>query len=880
MALLTDILAWSSANLPLWQRDALRRLFQKQALDSQDMDDLYAMLKGGRGILDPQNRQPDPLAQQHLPAQPTTVSPVLLLAIRDLKNVNRIAPNQKLDFSTSGITVIYGGNASGKSGYSRVLKRACRARDLTETIHPNAFDANLTAAVPEAIFDIETAGQKMSLLWSRDKTPPDQLSNIAVFDSRCARSYLDSEQDVAYLPYGLDIVENLGKRVLPELNTRLTAEIDATNTDNSAFADLMGETSVGKLLSRLSGNTDPKAVESLAILKDEELSRLAELDATLAETDPKAKAKDQRLRAQRIQGLVDRIAIAVDAVTDVEANALKKICHESEVASHAETVAASAFRAGEILLSGTGDAVWKTLFDAARRYSTEAAYPGEKFPKIDAGAKCPLCQQAFDQAAEDRMKRFESFIQQDAAKLAADKRQQRDAAIQKLARVSLVFGLDAALAEELRGIDANLPQRVADFETQVESRRKWLVVAGQTGNWDSSLLLTDNPSPRLIEAIAKAGMAAADFEKASDENMRKTLAAERSELRARKALSPRLKALLELIGRMRLKATLAACKADLKTRTISDKAKEFASQAVTDPLRKALNDEFVALGMGHVKTKLNERVEQGKTKHKLVLELPVTRKLDEILSEGEQRVIAIGSFLAELRLVGHKGGIVFDDPVSSLDHHWRNQVARRLVLEAEQRQVIVFTHDTAFLGELLDEIKRTAGKVSHLVRHLECMAGLPGYVSDELPWEHQKCDHRFDKHEKTQRALAKAWSTYPSAADCDAMRREYSRLRATLERVIQDVVFNGVVQRYRNYIEVSKLSGVVGLEQDEFKEICRLYKLCNDVVEAHDPPSCRHASVPTPIQLDTDIKALKAVVETIRVRRTAASTAGNPTPKP
>lgn len=36
------------------------------------------------------------------------------------------------------MTVIYGDNGSGKSGYSRVLKRACRTRDQMEAIHPNA----------------------------------------------------------------------------------------------------------------------------------------------------------------------------------------------------------------------------------------------------------------------------------------------------------------------------------------------------------------------------------------------------------------------------------------------------------------------------------------------------------------------------------------------------------------------------------------------------------------------------------------------------------------------------------------------------------------------------------------------------------------------
>jgi len=125
MSLLADILGWSSANLLPWQRDALRRLFQHQECNSQDIDELYAMLKSARGLPDPQNRQPIPLAAEHLPVQSAGVGVVVLNALRELKNVNRIADGEKLTFAPKGITVIYGGNGSGKSGYSRVLKRAC-----------------------------------------------------------------------------------------------------------------------------------------------------------------------------------------------------------------------------------------------------------------------------------------------------------------------------------------------------------------------------------------------------------------------------------------------------------------------------------------------------------------------------------------------------------------------------------------------------------------------------------------------------------------------------------------------------------------------------------------------------------------------------------
>lgn len=850
----------------------MRRLFLRPELAQEDFDDLYAMLKAARGLPDTENRQPIPLAQEHLPAQATPASPIVLLTLRDLKNVNRIAPGQKLAFSPTGITIVYGGTGSGKSGYARVLKRACRARDSSETVHPNAFDLSAAGSIPEAVFDIDVGGTPSSTVWKRDSASPDELSSIAVFDGRCARAYLNDEQDVAYLPYGLDIVESLGQRVLPVLSQRLNAEIAAVNADTTPFTDLVGETVVGKLVRSLSASTDPLTVASLATLSADETTRLADLDKTLAEQDPLAKAKLLRQSAQRIEGLASRIDAAVAWVADAAVEKLKSIDAEAEAATAAASAAAVRFRAADALLPGTGEVAWKALFDAARRFATEHAYPNEPFPKIDADARCLLCQQPLAEDAAERMRRFEEFVQQDTAKTAAQKGEQRGTVTQKIQAAALGFGLDDALVGELGTLNTDVLNATREYESKIDARRRWMLDAVKVHTWSVPTAIDGDPRPELRKLSAGLVAQATEFEKAADQAKKKALEAERAELRARVNLSLRKQPILDLIERMRLKAALTRCKDDLKTKAISDKAKDFASQAVTATLKNALDAEFKSLGVGHIKTKLNERVEHGKMKHKLVLELPVTRKLDEVLSEGEQRAIAIGSFLAELRLAGHRGGIVFDDPVSSLDHHRRRDVARRVVAEAKNRQVIILTHDTVFLAELLHEIE-TQG-VAFLVHHMEWAGSFAGHVNDGLPWEHQPYKDRLDKLEKAQKELEKRWPPYPNATDRDEMRQQYDHLRATIERVIQDVVFNGVIKRYDDWIRVDKLDEVVGLKDTECNEISRLHKTCCDVVTAHDPSSTKNAPVPTATRLGQDIAALKAVIAAIKARRKcpAAST--------
>jgi len=48
MSILQEILKWSN-NLPAWQSDTIGRLFEKEELSTEYLDDLYALLKDEYG---------------------------------------------------------------------------------------------------------------------------------------------------------------------------------------------------------------------------------------------------------------------------------------------------------------------------------------------------------------------------------------------------------------------------------------------------------------------------------------------------------------------------------------------------------------------------------------------------------------------------------------------------------------------------------------------------------------------------------------------------------------------------------------------------------------------------------------------------------------
>ena len=864
MTLLNDILEWTTT-LPDWQRDATRRLLQNEDnLSEADYEELFLLLKKEHGINKSEVVEASPLLAEHLPADRAPGETVVLLALRNLENVNRIPNNQSLVFSKTGMTVIYGDNGSGKSGYARVLKRACRARDQSEPVHPNANDPTSSEKVPSAKFDIEVSGVPEEVIWSRDSSSPDYLSTISVFDSQCARSYVTEENDVAYLPYGLDIVKNLANQVFPAMKDMLNAEIAAIDTNKFPFNHLLGETNVGNKIANLTANSDPKELVGLGTLTEADTNRLEYITTVLNEIDPAAKAKEVQLFANQLKNFGDRLNKPLTSVSNEAIGKLQKLSDDRETAEFSEQEAARTLQSGEELLPGTGNQVWKALFEAARRYSTEIAYPEDEFPATLGDKVCPLCQEALQESGSQRLNRFDEYIKNDVAKAAQEVRDKVNAEKDKLERADLNVGTEETLSDKLSDIDSQLPTMIEAYQSSIDQRRIAMLHCLEIPDWKGIPPLLENPRARIRQIATHQLQNSRTLLQAAKKNRRQELAQELGELSARQNLAKCLEAILKLLQRMKDKATLETCLPSLNTRSISGKSKEFASIAVTSELKTSLDREFKTLGIGHIKTKLKERSAHGEMLHKLLLDLPTANKTEEILSEGEQRAIALGSFLAELSLANHSCGIVFDDPISSLDHWRRHDIARRLVKEAKSRQVIVFTHDTSFRGQLCDEIANAG--IPSVEMFLEWQENMPGCVTTGFPWNYKSYKERIDTLEQKQKEIETWWPPYPNEQESDQMRRQYDFLRATIERVTQDVVLNGVLKRDRNWIRINLLEGIVGFNLDECQAIQKLYKRTCDVVPSHDAPSEIVVPVPTATDLKNDIMALKSIVQAIKDR--------------
>lgn len=861
MAILQEILKWSK-ELPGWQQDAIARLYHETDLSSSDYDDVYALLKSAHGIADTKGRVPAKLTADQIAVPQLSDQLVQLLAVKNLRNVNALAEGQRLEINPSGLSVIYGENGSGKSGYSRVFKKACRARDQREPIHPNAHIPPSKVGVPKASFELMVEGKPLEVQWTAGEEPPELLSSIAIFDSHCARAYVDNQGDFAYVPYGIDILEGLVK-VCTKLREMAKKEQEDNRPNVNLFSELAKtQTQVGKLLEELSPKTKAQDIEALATLSDADHERLVTLNKTLAEADPKQKAQVLNLRAKRFAGLVTRIGAAIKLIDDTRVANLKSLIKKSKLAKQAALIAGQKFMETPGLLPGTGGEAWKALFDAARAFAVES-HPGKTFPYLGSESACPLCQNTLGPDGNARLEAFEVFYQQAAEKADKAARKLAIEAYRTIEQANLDLLIDETLANELEGVNQQLANDCSNFQKALFGRQTAILNAAKPENdFNEIPALSQDPREAIESVITQLQAEAQVLEDSMDEKTKALLVSEKAELDARVRFADLKGAALDAVAKFAFIEKLKACFDAAATTAISRKSTTLSNTMATQEVADALNLEMKSLNVHELKVVMKPVSPGGKTRFKLVLEVQGNATAKDILSEGEQRAIAIASFLAEVNLGKRRGGIVFDDPVSSLDHRRRWHVAKRLAEEAKKRQVIVLTHDIYFLCILQQE-----ADIAGVDLAPQCIRKAPagfGVQTDRLPFDAMSTSKRVKSLRQAHVAIEKAHK----AGDEDGAKRltrdAYYHLRLAWERGVEEVLFQGAVTRFDEGISTKKLSYVVVEDVD--------YELINAGMTrsskfAHDPAFGAHLPTPHPDELLADIESLESWRLSVEARK-------------
>lgn len=805
MSLVHEIATWANSRSE-WMSDAVRRLIAQGSLEEADYADIAALMKSSVGWQDPQQRKAVRVQVDALPDKGASGVDVRITALRNPKNLNAISFEPGLTFQPTGLTVVYCNNGSGKSGYARALKKACRARN-TEDIIPNIFSPPNPPTPAQARFEWIASGVADAADWTDGAPPPGALARVAVFDAHCARVFVDEQTAVSYLPYGMDVLTNL-TACMQKAEKLLEQERAAAKFDKTLLAALSaGETDVARLVAAVSRKTKPKDVEALAKLSDEEQKELAELTQLLNNNDAHSRSQALRRLSTRVASLEEELSKLAAPLADAQMDRLRTSFVQLKAAQGALEMAAAALKDGT--LPGTGSVPWAILLQSAAEYA-EHAYPGAEFPGPP-DASCVLCQQPLTGDARKRLEQFWQFLQADAQKRYDALRDESKQLYIPVKNAPLsAFPADKTVLDELSESSAATAEAVRSFVAALATRQQIVKEMAGKLHLDALDALPADPRESLTAVKDDLVQQAVKLEAGLTPEQCEVKQKRQAQLQARVKLGENLQTVLKAIEADKTDFLFTEALKCCQTRVVTQKSGELYQKSVTKDLQAALAREQKALGVEAIQVTFDLSGQKGTQVQQLKLAaatLPKSRRLSGILSEGEQRAIAIASFLAEVSLEPGKSAIVFDDPVNSLDHRRRERIAKRLALEAKERQVIVFTHDLAFAWELQGSAEAHGHRAA--VRHVFAAGASKGHCSDKLPFDGQKIAQRINVLKDVHRDAKKAIEVEQNYDKYETLVRDgYVKLRRSWEQLVEEQMFGGTVKRFQRSIKTQNLRSV------------------------------------------------------------------------
>jgi outer membrane murein-binding lipoprotein Lpp len=848
LAIEDDIAQWASGR-PAWQQTVLVALAGGKTYDGNGIRELANALRTGQDF-------PSATLKASDLGGPQATKTVRLLGVRNATDVNALAANHHLTFGSEGLTVVYGDNGSGKSGYARLIKAAVGALHH-QPIHPNVF-AGVAAGGPAAEIDLDVDGTAVPASWPDGLVP--ELSAIDFYDEACGDSYLGGETEMTYRPAALALLDGL-----IAVSDAVRNVLDDDLTDNAqrraSLPAVPSGSSADAFLRSLRGQTTKSAVDAVTAEPEDAdamLGGLLQEEARLRASDP---AKEQARLSQlatNAQALADHVDKLTNALSDERLDATKAAVSRATELRAAATVASQKTFDAEPL-TGVGSDTWRALWNAARTYSTAVAYPGHEFPHTS-DARCVLCQQELDEEAGGRLDRFEAFLRDTTARDAAEAESKADGMVAELRSLDITPTSVVTAIATVEAADAPLAAATRTWLAAADAR-KTDVLAVLNGGDDTVGALAAQPALRIRGAEWRQTAGAID--KSEFDRTLARITRDKEHLEGTRALAQHRAGIEAEIERLAERESIEQAKRWVDTATITRKSTELSETYVTSTVRDRFTRESDRLGLERIELKRTGGY-KGKIRHRpALLGARVPRPVTEVLSEGEQTALGLAGFFTSAHFDDSNSALVLDDPVSSLDHIRRPRVAQRLVELASDRQVIVFTHDITFVSELRRAAESTGVTVTDrcVERHGD---KTPGLCGKSHPWKVKDVKARLGQLEADLDRL-EARRIDLTGADYEKECADWAgRLSEAWERIVRAEIIAPVVDPATDFVQPKQFRLLAKITEDDNDEFQHSYARISGWLRRHDAPPQSNPVAPEPQEMRDELARVRTWFDRVR----------------
>lgn len=845
MSVFNSIVEWGKEQEVII-KETFVRIVTKNGYTEEDVKDIAFLLKKESGIKI--NKEIDFNAfPSDLVEEPFKATNLILKRIQNTQNVTTIKDDTITPFSHEGITVIYGENGAGKSGIAKVLKQACRARKVDKVLS-NVFSKEQKVSKAELVVSVNET--EATFPWEDGKFSIDILSNISVFDSKCAIIQLDAKNQLYFVPQGGELFQQI-VGCLGDVKELLQGEMKELKLP-SLSRTYSSATKLSKMILAIDKTFEAKEFLSNITWDEGDVGELEKCNELKGVTDESNNKKKQAVLVQKLEKLsvIEKyLELAENVFNKEKLESYNDLLKEVKIKKKTLDTLSETLKESSSL-EEVGGEIWKELYLAAKKYSEEC-YPQKPFPNIGNDSVCVLCQQPLDELASKRMKTFESLMEGVVKKEYDEKLIVYNKSL-KFFDNSFVENHNLII-EKFNDIKAQYDLlKIDDLEKVKELSEKILKQNELLEEDEISNLCFQSELLVEIRGISKTvSKELLDVKEIIKPEKIVALKNKIDELEQKKEVYSKKEEYQSYLEDLAFNRKLNECIGKIGTTAISRTGKKIVSSYISELFLSSLKKELQQLGARHIPLNFKTSGDAGTVNFDIGLEnatIPRSTKLTEILSEGEVKVISLAVFLAEVGINPDKFPIVLDDPVTSLDHKYREKIAERLVVEGIERQVIIFTHDISFVTMIEHNClkKQVKQHVISIRRDNEF-----GEIKEDSPWNTKSVSDRIAYLKQITKDIQ------DKGLDQESYNREvgsvYGLLRESWERFVEEVLFHKVISRFGYEVKTLRLNGVEVTDEDYKKVYWGMHK-CSRWMIGHDDSEPLDSSRP---QIDEVLKDIE-----------------------
>jgi len=776
------------------------------------------------------------------PTYTPTSKQIELTSLSDITGVNRLAKNQTINFSKN-LTVIFGENGTGKTGYGRILKTLGFSYDSNNKILSNIFGANQPKS---ATIKFTANGTVDTFNWN-GSNKNSELENISVFNNNCVQISL-SDRQLIVSPIGFHLF-NLVISELAELTKLLNAKVALYPTKIAWVENLNVGTPQHNYISGLSSKSiEQKLIDISTFTPELELElqtkekELSDLNKTLIETE----IKNINASIGELNILIGKIQSAQINFTNENWQSIKDYNKQiKELESKTQTGIKEIAEQNGIDFYKTEQ--FQSFIKAAEDYIRIIEKP--EYPNAE--DTCIYCLQPLDKSAQELLTNYRTLLN--------DKTQENLTSCNTLKKdlITKVSKIDTNLIfhQPTFGTDENdkliQPTEITQYNVKLDELKTTFitdkVVEDSIFNFDYTIyikFLTDKNTE--LSAVLNKKQELLSNLATKEIELKKKIA----ELKDCKLLSTKITEVKTTILNHKIVSTINANAGSFNSTAISKKTTQAREELVSSDFDNKFRNELKAFRKSHININLSFGTERGNSKvsHRIN-----SYMLADILSEGEQKAIALAEFLTELQLDNIKAPVIFDDPVNSLDHNIIDDVARRLIKLSGERQVVIFTHSVLLFNSFLYFSKQPSYKaLSYKFFNSKNEYDETGFITEAEEEKNNVKDYLTKINVITN-------NTPKDRPEVDVAEDGYGYLRSSIELFVEHEIFQGTVKRYQKNISLTQFVKVNGTLVNEHKDkLNEIFERSCGFIKGHSNPTEIHND-PTIAELKADFEEFKKI---------------------